>query len=179
MVFDFGGIQVVLGDCYILLADHLTTERGQAHVGLLDIGSGFDDLSGSLAGHGVRELVLNGGEEKLRFIGAHQVVDTQSANLTNPLVKELLRTADVPNPLQKFVEVVSNRRLLFQLLVVERKSLNDVITKALGCPDSELGADVRPNPIADRDDDIEVVVSDAPLHLSPSFNLNCQVFLDS
>ena len=42
---------------------------GQAHVGLVGVGTGLDELGGGLAVDGVAQLVLDGGEEKRLVVG--------------------------------------------------------------------------------------------------------------
>ena len=65
-------------------------------------------------------------------------------------------TADVPDAGQQFIEVVARRRPL-EPLIVQGEALDEVLAQALRGPDAELGAAMGLDPVADGDDDVEVV----------------------
>ena len=69
------------------------------------------------------------------------------------------RGADVPDALEQLVEIivlpVAGR--IFQPLVVQRESLDDVFPQPLRGPLAELRAPVRFHPVTDGNDDIQVV----------------------
>jgi len=69
--------------------------------------------------------------------------------------EDLFRRPDIADARQQFFEIVPASDLL-QPFVVERKALDDVFSQPLGRPDAKLRAPVRLDPVADRDDNIQL-----------------------
>ena len=68
----------------------------------------------------------------------------------------LFRRSDIPDACQQFVEIVPAAGPL-QPVVIHGKALDDVLSQTLGDPDAKLGAPVGFYPVADGDDDVEII----------------------
>jgi hypothetical protein len=95
------------------------------------------------------------------------------------LVKTPLRGANVLDAAGQLFEVIEGLLRVLQPFVVEREALDDVLLEALGRPDAKARRDMAFHPVADRDDQVEVVVIDEALDLAPALDANQQVFLVS
>src|SRR5262249_35201068 len=108
------------------------------------------------------------------------VVHTGGVDVADFLIEPPFRKPNIADAFQQLVEVVfPETPPFFQPLVVQSESLDDVFTEALGRPLPELRATMRTHPVADRDDDIEVVVIHLALNLTIPFCLNYPEFPDS
>ena len=54
---------------------------------------------------------------------------------------------------------------------VEGESLDEVLAESLGSPDADLRATGRLHAVANRDDDVEIVVVDRPTNLTVSLGI--------
>lgn len=100
--------------------------------------------------------------------------------ITDLLVESRLGGANVAYSLQQlFKVVVALPAPLLQPLVVQHKTLDDQLAELLRRPLPELGAAMRPNPVADRDDNVEVVMVNFTLDLPCALQLNYSEFPNS
>jgi hypothetical protein len=102
-------------------------------------------------------LVLHGLEEELRAVGVLVVVDAGGIDVEDFPPENALGRADVADAVDQLIEVVAAARLL-EAFVVHREALDDVFAEPLRGPDAELRAAERLDPVAHRDDHVEVVV---------------------
>jgi hypothetical protein len=120
------------------------------------------------------QLVLHGLEERLRRLGVLVVVDAALLVDVGDLeVEAPLAGADLADSLEQLVEVVLAEALVqLQPLVVEDEPLDDELAQGLGRPDAELRGLRAVDPVADRDDRVEVVELDLAPDLAASLALN-------
>ena len=87
------------------------------------------------------QFILDGFEKRLRDFGVPIVVDAALlVNIGDLEVKPPLACPDFADAFEEFIEVVfSESRALFKALIIEDESLDDVFTKRLSRPNSELG----------------------------------------
>ncbi len=105
------------------------------------------------------QLILDGREKLPGDVGVGVVVDAGRENVKHFLPENLLAGPDVPDSLKKLFEVVASSGSLEQI-IIHREFLDEVLTKPLRCPDAKLRAAVGFHSVADRDDDVVVVVRD-------------------
>jgi hypothetical protein len=124
------------------------------------------------------QLVLHRLEERLRRLGLLVVVDAALlVDVGDLQVEPPLAGADLPDPLEQLVEVVLAEALVqLEPLVVEDEALDDELAQRLGRPDAELGGLRAVDPVADRDDRVEVVELDLAPNLAISLALNSPNF---
>ncbi len=154
---EFRLVEVILGDGDVLLAHLRAAPVGQAHVGLLAVGAGVDDLRRRLAGDGPVHLVLHGLEEldAVRLGGV--VINAGGVDVGDLLVEPPLGGADVLNPAEQFVEVIEGLVGILEAFVVEDEAFDDELAELLRGPDAEAGGDGAFDAVADGDDGVEVV----------------------
>ena len=99
---------------------------GQAHVWLGGVGTVIDELGGGLAGDGVMELVLDGGEKGTRGLGGGVVVKSRGVDIGDLLVETTFGEANLANLLEEFVEVALGeaRTAVFKTLFVHGPTLD-------------------------------------------------------
>ena len=90
---------------------------------------------------------------------ARVVVDTGSVSVEHLAPERLFRRADVADAFEQLVKVVAAARS-FESLIVQGEAFDDVFAQATCGSDTKLGAAVRADSVANRDDDVEVVVVD-------------------
>src|SRR3989304_974979 len=100
------------------------------------------------------------------------IVYAGSINIQHLAPKDLFRGADIPYAGQQFIKVIAASSL-FQPVVVQSETLNNVFTQPLGCPDAELRATNAVDPITYRDYGIQIVVFQRTLDTPGSLMLNC------
>ena len=88
----------------------------------------------------VVHLVLHRGEEDLRLRTALHVVGSEGEDLPDALVNPLLARPDIPDAGEQFVEVVGRPVAALQAVVVERKTLDEILAEALCGPNPKLRA---------------------------------------
>src|ERR1041385_872870 len=176
--------QVVLGDADIALEDlplGRVLPRREPHRGLLSVSALRDQLRGGLARDRPVQLVLHGLEERLCDLGVLVVVDAALlVNVGDLQVEPSLAGADLTDPLEQLVEVVPAEALVqLQPLVVEDEPLDDELPQGLGRPDAELRCLRAVDPVADRDDRIEVVEHNVARDLAAALGSNYPDFPES
>ena len=75
---------------------------------------------------------------------------------------------------QQLVEMVALS--LFEPFVIQRETFDDVSPQPLRGPDAKLRAPLRFHPVANRDDDVEVI---EPSLVAFAVSGSCQEFLDN
>ena len=118
----------------------------------------MDDLGGGLAGDGPMHLVLDRLEKTDTDLLRGIVINARRVDVRDLLVKPPLGSADILNPARQLLEIVEWLVRIFQPLVVENKSFDDVFPQPLRGPDAELRAAIRLHPVANGNDHVEVVV---------------------
>ena len=103
------------------------------------------------------QFILHHLEERYRLGTAGIVVDTSRVKVEDLPVHDLFGRADVPDTVEKFLPIVSTAKFL-QPLVIHRKTLDDVLLQPFGRPSAETGGDGGLDPIAKRNDHVEVVM---------------------
>jgi len=68
---------------------------------------------------------------------------------------------------------------MLQPRLVDSEALNEVLAQRIGGPDAELRAALGIDAIADADDGIEIIMSEAAADAPAAFLLNYRVILDS
>lgn len=124
---------------FLDLAQRRILPAGQPHLGLVGIGTVVDDFSGCLPVDGPMQLVLHCGEEALRGLRRHVVVNGRGVNVGDLLVELSLREANLADALE----------LLFEILLGEHRTtgLDALIVHHVGL-DGELLDDAR-GPLAE------------------------------
>src|SRR5687768_3825316 len=86
------------------------------------------------------DLVLNGGEKKLRHLCVRSVVHARSVYVEYLLIESSFARANVTDPRKEFVEVIrhSGPRRVLQTLIVHREPLDEIFTQARSRPLSKL-----------------------------------------
>ena len=107
--------------------------------------------------NGPVHLVLHGLKEQLSHLRPRVVIHARLVNVANLPVKIPLRNPDFPDAPEQFVVILVFRAALLQPLVVQGKALDDVFAQTLGGPDAELRASMRLHPVADGNNDVQVV----------------------
>src|SRR6266540_130144 len=126
------------------------------------------------------QLILYGGEELPADFGVSVVVDAGRVYVGDLLVKQALRSSDVADAGQQFIEVVVTQGATgLYPVVVQGKPLGEQLGQPARRPLAELRTDGRPNPVADCQDHLQVIMVDGPANLPAALGLNCQVLLDS
>jgi len=138
-----------------------------------------NNLSGGLAGDGPVHLVLNSFEKEDANLLGGVVIDTRGVNVSDLLVEPPLGSSDILNPAHKLFEIVEGLIGILQTFIVHREALHDVFTQPLRGPDAEAGGHHAFNPVADRNDGIEVVAIHPSLDRAPAFLANRQEILVS
>src|SRR5690606_38919086 len=110
--------------------------------------------------------------ENLRGQIVGRVVAAERKQISDLLIETLLRGPNLPNACEQLVEVIPALRVL-QSLVIHHESLNQEFPQVSCGPLAELGATRRANAIANRQDQVEVVVGNCSFYLAFSFSLNC------
>lgn len=105
------------------------------------------------------QLVLDGLEESLGHLGLLIVIDAALLiDVRNLQVKTPFAGPDLPNPSKQLFEIVlPEPASLFQALIVQDESLDDEFPQGLRGPDAELSGLMAVDPIAYRDDGVEMV----------------------
>jgi len=132
---------------------------GQAHVRFGSVRAPGNHLRRRLAVDGPVHLVLHGGEELLGRFLAWVVVNARGVDVEHLAPKHLLQGPDVPDARQQLLEVIAPAAAL-EPLVVQGEAFDDILPQPLRGSDAKLRAPMRFHPVADRDDDIEIVVLD-------------------
>src|SRR5271157_3098455 len=123
-----------------------------------------DDFRRGVSVSGPVHLVLHRLKELPCQLGVAVIVDAGGVDVGNLLIEEPLAGANVTNPRQQFVEIILPQRLsCLDTLIVQRKALYEQFAEPGGCPLPELRASRRPHAIANRQNDIEVVVLQSAL----------------
>lgn len=105
---------------------------------------------------GVVQLVLHDLEEPGGLFGRRVVVDAGGVQVDHLAVEDFFAAADVADALQQLPPVAAAAQLL-QLGVVHGDAFDQILTQPGGGPDAELGGDTALGPVADGDDEVEVV----------------------
>ena len=105
----------------------------------------------------IMNLVLYFFEELNRNFCLGVVVDAGGVDFQNLTVKHLFGSADVPDALQQFFEI-STAAQIFQPFIVQCKACAHIFLQEPSRPDAKLCAAFGFDPVADRDNDIEVVI---------------------
>lgn len=90
------------------------------------------------------KLVLDGGEEFVCYLRLRIIVAAGRIDIRNLAVEVPLRCANLPDALDKFVEVVVPGPAILQPLIIKSEALDDILPQSLRCPNSELGASMGP-----------------------------------
>src|SRR5690606_14437205 len=98
--------------------------------------------------------------------------------IANLLIKALFRGPYVADAFQQLIEVIPAARV-FQALIIHHEALTQKLLEMGTGPLAKLHATGRTHTVADSQNQIEVVITDLSLDLTPPFRLNCQGFLDS
>ena len=156
-------VQVILGNRNVRFQDLAVGSMlpvGEAHVPQGGIGRVVDNFCRGLSGDGPVELVLDAGGELLGHWSILVVVDSKRIDVGDLLVEAPLAGSDLPNALQQLFEVITAKESvsLLEALVVHDKALDEELPQVLGGPNAKLGRLEAIDPVADRDDSIEVVV---------------------
>ncbi len=106
-------------------------------------------------------LVLDDGKKPARHIRVRVIVDARGVDIEHLAPKNLFRGANIPNACQQFIEIVAPARL-FEPIVVQGKTFDDVLPQPLGGPYTELGAAMGFDPVTHGNDDIQIIEIDIP-----------------
>lgn len=156
----------------------LAGERGESHVRLGGVGTRSDDFRSGAAVGGEVELVLHDLEELDGLLGTGVVVDAGGVEIKDLPVEDLLAGPDVADAVQQFAPVAPSAEVL-QFGVIHREALDEVLAQAFGGPDAELCSDLASDPVADRKDNVEVVVGQGASDLTGALLPNCSEFPNS
>ncbi|MOA20149.1 hypothetical protein D3C78_1405750 [compost metagenome] len=104
----------------------------------------------------VVQLVLHGFEEQHAGLGLGVVIHAGGVQVEYLAVEHLLAGTNIADALQQLLPVAAAAQIL-QARIVHGEALDQVLAQALGGPDAEPGALLRLDPVADRDDDVEVI----------------------
>src|SRR5690606_20673211 len=110
-----------------------------------------------------------------RVVGRLVVIVGGRAEVADLLVESRLRGADVPDAGKPLVEIVPLLGL-FQPSIVHGETLDQVFAQDSGGPAAELGAPRGADPVADRQNGVQVVDLGA---VGLAVRGSCQGFLDN
>jgi len=123
-------------------------------------------------------FILNPGKEFPRQIIFRVIIDTGGINIQNLPPENFFRRANIPDAGQQFIKIVTAPAAL-QAFIIQRKAINQIFAQSLGGPDAEMGAANTVNPLANRDNRVEVVIFQITGDLPFAFILNCCKFCNS
>lgn len=111
------------------------------------------------------ELVLDDLEEALRLRGRRDVVASKGEYLSDTEIDAALAGADVANPLEQLIEMVTRRSAdiddwVLESLIIENIPLYKVLREPSRGPSAKLGAADGPHPVANREDGLEGIMLD-------------------
>jgi len=155
-------VQVVFGDGDVAL-QYLSPggvlPRGKPHVRHGAVGAFKDDLRRCLSRAGEVEPVLHGLIEKLGLFAVAAIVAAALfENVGDLLVGPPFTGANLPNLLQKFIEVVPAKgAAIFEHLVVENKALHHELPERIRGPDAEVGGLQGVDAVTHGDDGVQII----------------------
>ena len=101
-------------------------------------------------------FILHRGKKLSRGFRRGIVINCRSIDVGHLLIKITLAGPDVPDTLKKFPEITSGPA--FQPFVVKSKTFADILVQSFCRPNAELGPPLGFYAVANRYDDIKVVV---------------------
>ena len=84
------------------------------------------------------------------------VVNTGRVDFKHLSIKHLFRSTDIADTLQQLLEVSAAQ--IFQALIIQSKAFSHILLQNSRCPNTKLHAALRFHTVADRNDNIEIIV---------------------
>ena len=157
-------VQIVLGN-YCLFQRGLTARKGgQSHKFFLRIGTCVDDLRRGLPMNGIMNFILDFLEKLNGDFRLGVIVNTGGVDFKHLSIKHLFGSADIADTLQQLLEV-SAATQIFQALIIQSKAFSHILLQNPRCPNTKLHAALRFHTVADRNDDIKIIIIDI-IHFS-------------
>ena len=107
--------------------------------------------------NGIMNLILDFLEKLNGDFRLGVIVNTGCVDIKHLTVKHLLGSADITDTLQQLLEV-SAAAQIFQALIIQSKALSHILLQNPRCPNTKLHAALRLHTVANRNDDIEIIV---------------------
>ena len=107
--------------------------------------------------NGIMNLILDFLEKLNGDFRLGVIVNTGCVDFKHLTVKHLLGSADITDTLQQLLEV-SAAAQIFQALIIQSKALSHILLQNPRCPNTKLHAALRFHTVADRNDDIKIIV---------------------
>ena len=150
-------VQIVLGNYHLFQRGLTARKGGQSHKFFLRIGACVNDLRRGLSMNGIVNLILDFLEKLNRDFRLGVIVNTGRVDFKHLSIKHLLGSADVADAFQQLLEV-SAAAQIFQALIIQSKALSHILLQNPRCPNTKLHAVLRFHTVADRNDDIKIIV---------------------
>ena len=125
------------------------------------------------------KLILNSLEKGNTFLGGGIVVNTGGVNIGNFLIKTAFRGSDVLDATEEFFKIIKGMVRVLQAFVIKHKAFNNELPKLLRGPDAEARGNMAFDPVAHRDNHVQIIIFQLALNLTGSLLLNCQNSFDS
>ena len=107
--------------------------------------------------NGIMNLVLDFLEKLNGDFRLGIIVNTGRVDFKHLTVKHLFRNTDIADTLQQLLEV-STATQIFQALIIQSEALSHILLQNPRCPNTKLHAALRFHTVADRNDDIKIIV---------------------
>lgn len=145
--------------CYdgVLQMGAAALKSGKTHKFFFCVGTIIDNFGSRLTMHGVMYLVLHFFEELYGNFGVRVVIYARCVDIEYLTVKNLFGSADITDALQKLLKVSASAKL-FQPVIIQRKAFTNIFIEPFCSPLAKLCAAQRFYAIADRNNDIKIVV---------------------
>ena len=114
--------------------------------------------------NGIMNLVLDFLEKLNGDFRLGIIVNTGRVDFKHLTVKHLFGSADIADTLQQLLEV-SAAAQIFQALIIQSKAFSHILLQNPRCPNTKLHAALRLHTVADRNDDIKIIIIDI-IHFS-------------
>lgn len=152
--------QVILGHRDIGFPDNRTFPGGEPQVWLRVVGP-FSDQFRCRSACGCKVQLIPHDLEKtggLRDIWP--IIGGEGENFFHSQIHSALAGTDVPNSIEKFVEIIGYSGTLYrwvlESIVVEGETLDQVFSQTFRGPTAELDAAFGANPVSDREDSVQI-----------------------
>ena len=107
--------------------------------------------------NGIMNLILDFLEKLNGDFRLGVIVNTGCVDFKHLSIKHLLGSADIADTLQQLLKV-SAATQIFQALIIQSKAFSHILLQNSRCPDAKLHTALRLHTVADRNDDIEIIV---------------------
>jgi hypothetical protein len=157
---DLFDIQVVFGRAHVALMHAAALPNRQTHVGFAGVGPLAHDLGRRQAGGRIVHFVLHHGEEGLSVVLSFAIITCQGENFLDTLVHPRFAGAYLADAGQQLVKMIGQTAAALEPFVVQGETFDNVLAQSRRGPLPEPGRHRGLDPIADRDDHVEVVMLD-------------------